>query len=63
MRSSERVVDHDIVVLRWPEEEAAVERLAAAGVPRLLLVEAGADPPAGGDCREDWLRLPLTSGM
>lgn len=48
----------NIVVLRWPEEEAEAARLSSAGLPRLLLVEPGADPPESGDCEEDWLRLP-----
>jgi two-component system, OmpR family, response regulator len=62
----EGTVDHppgwgtgqNIVVLRWPEEQAKAARLASAGLPRLLLVEPGASPPEGGDCEEDWLRLP-----
>jgi hypothetical protein len=49
---------HNIVVLRWPEEVAQAERLSTAGLPRLLLVAPGADPPDGGDCEEDWVRLP-----
>ena len=48
----------NIVVLRWPEQEAEAARLSSAGLPRLLLVEPGADPPESGDCEEDWLRLP-----
>ena len=48
----------NIVVLRWPEEAAEAARLSSAGLPRLLLVEPGADPPESGDCEEDWLRLP-----
>jgi len=48
----------DVVVLRWPEDAADVERLAVSGVPRLLFVQPGADPPEGGECEEDWVRLP-----
>ena len=43
-----------IVVLRWPEEEAERERLEAAGVPRLLLVEPGDVPPDATGALEDW---------
>lgn len=52
------VQHRDVVVLLWPSERAEVERLSSAGAPRLLLVEADADPPDGGDCLEDWVRLP-----
>src|SRR5437588_11448593 len=48
----------DIVVLRWPSEQANRERLAAARRPRLLLVGPESDPPDGRDCLEDWVRLP-----
>ena len=48
----------EIVVLRWPAEEATRERLAAQGRARLLLVAPDADPPEALDCQEDWVRLP-----
>ena len=48
----------DIVVLRWPAEQASRERLAGARKPRLLLVTPDCDPPDGQDCLEDWVRLP-----
>ena len=48
----------DIVVLRWPSEQANRERLAAKGRPRLLLVAPECDPPIAQDCLEDWVRLP-----
>jgi hypothetical protein len=47
-------------VLMWPRDR---ERLVAArreGVPRLVLVDAAASPPAGSDILEDWIRLPAT---
>jgi DNA-binding response OmpR family regulator len=47
-------------VLRWPGDQ---ERLIAArrdGVPRLVLVDPAASPPAGSDVLEDWIRLPAT---
>ena len=43
-----------VVVLRWPEEDAERERLEAAGVPRLLLVEPGDVPPDVTGALEDW---------
>jgi DNA-binding response OmpR family regulator len=46
------------VVLQWPADAREVERLAASGLPRLLLVHPDADPPDTGDCQEDWIRLP-----
>ena len=48
----------DVVLVRWPAEQARRERLRAAGDPRLLLLEPGAAPPAGGDALEDWIRIP-----
>ena len=45
-------------MLRWPEEEARRTRISQQGVPRLLLVAAGEEPPAVGDCLEDWIRVP-----
>ena len=48
----------DVVLVRWPAERVRRERLLAAGHPRLLLVEPGASPPAGGEVLEDWIRIP-----
>ncbi len=48
----------DVVLVRWPSERLRRERLRAAGDPRLLLVEHGSVPPAGGDLLEDWIRIP-----
>ena len=39
-------------IVEWPAERAAV---AATGIPRLLVVDAGAEPPVGGDCCQDWM--------
>jgi hypothetical protein len=47
----------DVALLRWPVEADRRDDLAAAGVPRLLLVEDGA-PPSPLDCLEDWVRVP-----
>lgn len=51
-----------IVAVRWPAEAAEARRLAALGVPRLLLVHADAEPPAGADGLEVWIRLPPDDG-
>jgi DNA-binding response OmpR family regulator len=48
----------DVVLVRWPAEEPRRAELAAIGIPRLLLVEDDADPPAPEDCLEDWVRVP-----
>jgi len=51
-------INHDVVVLPWPLLEAERVRLDRAGIPHLLLVEPGIEPPMGESCLEDWLRLP-----
>jgi hypothetical protein len=51
-------MSRDVVVLRWPEQGAERERLERLAVPRLLIVEAGTEPPPSESCLEDWLRLP-----
>ena len=43
--------------MRWPEE-ARLERLRAAGSPRLLLVGEDLAAPEPVDPLEDWIRLP-----
>jgi len=47
----------DVVLLRWPLDQAQRDSLRAAGQPRLLLVEDGHAPPGVGDL-EDWIRVP-----
>jgi hypothetical protein len=46
-------------LLPWPAEDHARDELAAAGVPRILLLAADAAPPEHWDELEDWVRLPL----
>ena len=48
----------DVVLLRWPEEEARLESLRAVGAPRLLLVGESLAAPSSVDPLEDWIRLP-----
>lgn len=50
----------DVVLIRWPAEADRREQLRGAGRLRVLLVEADAEPPAGGDPLEDWARLPVS---
>ena len=52
------VASAKVALLRWPAEAGRAGELAAAGVPRLWLVEAAAAPPEAGDCLEDWVRVP-----
>jgi len=47
-----------VELVHWPRDEVLRDRLARAGVPRLLLVEADAAPPATIGVDEDWIRLP-----
>ncbi len=49
---------HDVVVVRWPEQRADAERLARLDQPHLLLVEPGVEPPQLSSCLADWIRLP-----
>lgn len=44
--------------MHWPQESERRDRLAAAEVPRVLLVDATARVPEPVDCLEDWVRLP-----
>ena len=48
----------DVAMVHWPGELARLDELRQTGSPRLLLVEADADPPHAIDCLEDWVRLP-----
>jgi hypothetical protein len=51
-------LDGEVTILRWPADEALRQGLAALGRPRLLLVDAGTQPPEPLDHLEDWLRWP-----
>jgi hypothetical protein len=48
----------DVAVIRWPSGEEERAHLAAAGHPRVLLVEADHVPPEVWGGLEDWLREP-----
>ena len=49
----------DVVILHWPEQADRIDELERLGIPRLLLVEPGSDPPMSTSCIEDWLRMPV----
>lgn len=51
-----------VCLVRWPEEEALLERLRVERRPRLLLVPPTAPAPAVTACEEDWIRLPADDG-
>ena len=48
----------DVVFVRWPQEATRRDRLAMAGIPRVLLLEVDDRPPDPVDCLEDWARIP-----
>jgi DNA-binding response OmpR family regulator len=48
----------DVALVHWPQEDALRRRLAAAHLPRLLLIESDQVPPLATDELEDWVRLP-----
>ena len=48
----------DVVLVRWPEEDARLRQLRDTGSPRLLLLNGESAPPDSTDCLEDWIRLP-----
>lgn len=50
----------DVALIQWPSDEELRQELAGLGRPRLLLVDAGAEPPVCSDVLEDWARLPVS---
>ena len=48
----------DVMLVRWPEEDARLRQLRETGSPRLLLLNGESEPPESADCLEDWIRLP-----
>lgn len=48
----------EVVLIRWPSGEDERRRAAAAGTPRLLVVEGTHAPPEVWDALEDWVREP-----
>jgi DNA-binding response OmpR family regulator len=48
----------EVALVHWPRDRDERDRLAAAMLPRLLLVPEEERPPATSDLMEDWIRLP-----
>ncbi|QYG91188.1 hypothetical protein HC251_01205 [Iamia sp. SCSIO 61187] len=53
-----RADDRGVEMLTWPAQEELRVELRSRGVPRLLVLEAGAAPPRAEDDLEDWIWLP-----
>ena len=50
-----------VELVYWPADATVRDSLARAGVPRMLLVAADAEPPATLGVDEDWVRMPATA--
>lgn len=50
----------DVIFVRWPAQIDLRRRCRSEGVPRLLVVESGAQPPVSNDPVEDWVRPPIS---
>lgn len=42
-------------IVVWPGDERALPELRESGVPRLVVVEDGVEPPVSADCCQDWM--------
>jgi len=51
-----------VELVAWPTDEGLRQRLARAGVPRLLLVAHDAEAPWAVGLDEDWVRMPAQEG-
>ena len=60
-RAEAAPTDAGIACVPWPSEADRRDRLARAGVPRLLFVEPGSAPPETWDADEDWIRIPASA--
>jgi hypothetical protein len=58
IESRSSTVDADVSILRWPAEEPLRQQLAWFGLPRVLLLDPGVQPPESLDGLEDWMRVP-----
>lgn len=54
------VRNSDVIFVRWPVQADLRTRCRQDGVPRLLVVEGGAEPPISNDPVEDWIRPPVS---
>lgn len=50
----------DVALIQWPSDETLRREMADTRRPRLLLVDADAEPPQCIDVLEDWVRLPVS---
>src|SRR6478735_468813 len=50
----------NVELVRWPSDPQRLAGLRDRGVPRLLLVSEGAEPPIPTDCLEDWVAAGAT---
>lgn len=57
-RSTRTLNPMDVALIRWPDERARRSELATRNMPRLLLLQPGAEPPVCFDPLEDWVRVP-----
>ena len=55
----DRTVSSDVRLVRWPEEATFRDKLAALGLPRILVLDEQEPPPATWDEIEDWVRVPV----
>lgn len=54
------VARRDVALVRWPSESERLASLRKLGVPRLLVLDRDAPPPASLDVLEDWVRQPIS---
>lgn len=57
-RSELDLDDLPVELVHWPRERERREALVRAGIPVVLLVPAGAEPPRRLAIGEDWIRVP-----
>jgi DNA-binding response OmpR family regulator len=56
----ERLARLGVELLTWPGEAPLRSALSRAGVPRLLLIDSGAEPPSPLGLAEDWVQMPTS---
>jgi hypothetical protein len=50
----------EVKFVRWPAQAGLRNHCRREGIPCLLVVEGGAEPPLCADPREDWVRAPIS---
>ncbi len=56
----DRTLSIDVRLVRWPEETTFRDKLAALGLPRILVLDEQVAPPTAWDEIEDWVRVPVS---